>query len=1080
MAIAAGKNLTFRYLLSSVNHKERSMKRLFSLLLLPAVLWLVAPNVFAQLDTGAISGAITDATGAAVPNVRVVLKNELTGAVREATANAEGYYTFPIVPSGRYSLQVEQQGFKGYHRTGIELQVNQRLSVPVRLELGQVSDSMTVTSAPALVDSSSGALRETVDHTRITELPLNGRNVLQLQSLLPGAVSTGSLDQGANTPGFAINGGIGSSNNYSLDGGQYQDAYFNAPLPFPNPDAIQEFTIQTNSYSAEFGRNRGASINAVTKSGTNQLHGGAFEFLRNHVLDARPFFASKAPDFKRNQFGAQLGGPIKKNKTFFFFAWQGTHERGTPNTTTIAVPTARMRTGDLSELTRQIRDPLTGQPFPGNVIPAARLNATAVQFLSKFIPLPNSGQFNRVAPRNRPLDGNQYVTRIDHELGQSDRLYGRYMFTDDESFNPGGDIEGWGSAQKFRRQSFVLNHTHTFSPSLLNTATLTFNRVKAFVNPNPRFAWSELGSKTPPASPDIVGWHIVNVSGYFSANTATFWDLARNTFNYEDTLNWQRGRHAMKFGAQISRYHVNQLNEFLSRGSFTFNGFATGDSLADFLLGRVATLRQVSPLSNSLRQTLWHFFASDDIKVNQRLTLNLGLRWEPNLHFIERDGKQSSFRAGQRSTVYPNAPTGLLFKGDPQLPPNVLKNDWANLAPRVSFAYDVFGNGKTAVRGGYGIFYDVIRSINLNRFPLIQPFVLDTTVFDVNFSDPYGAAKFFPFTPPTTPEQKRAYQFITPAATTVFTEDFATPYSQQWNLNIQQQLPLDVVVTAAYVGSKSTRLFGSHNINPAVFGPGATVGNTQSRRLLPLFGVIEEASTVGYSQYHSFQLTVNKRLSESLTVLGSYTVSKNTGLVAPQSEGSLGNRDPRNWNLDRGVVGEDRPQTLSVSYVWYLPTGGLSGLAKQILGGWELSGIVMASSGAPLTVRAGVDRSLNGQNLDTADLIGNPILSGDRTRAEQLTKWFNTSAFALPALGTVGTTGINTLRGPGFFLVDTGLHRNFKITERLKLQFRTQFYNIFNHTVLGNPNTTFTSPNFGKILGTGTPRVGEFGLKLSF
>ncbi|MBO0723023.1 MAG: hypothetical protein J2P41_19520, partial [Blastocatellia bacterium] len=651
---------------------------------------------------------------------------------------------------------------------------------------------------------------------------------------------------------------------------------------------------------------------------------------------------------------------------------------------------------------------------------------------------------------------------------------------DTASFSPGGDIEGWGNDQDFRRQSITLNHTHTFNGTLLNTASFTFNRVKALVNPEPRFPWSDLGSKTPPAAPDIVGWTIVSLNGYFSTNTGTYWDLARNSFNYDDTLSWQRGGHSMKFGAQIARYQVNQINEYLSQGSFTFNGFVTGDSLADFMLGRVANMRQVSPLSNTLRQTLWHFFVSDDIKLKQRLTLNLGLRWEPNLNFTERDGKESGFRTGERSTVYPNAPLGLLFKGDPQLPPNVLKNDWKNFAPRVSFAYDVFGNGKMAVRGGYGIFYDIIRSINLNRFPLIQPFVLDTTVFDVNFSDPYAGATFFPFISPTTPEQKRAFQFITPAATTVFNEDFKTPYSQQWNLNIQRQLPLDLVVTAAYVGSKSTRLFGSHNINPAVFGPGANVGNTQNRRLLSQFGVMEEESTVGYSQYHSFQLTVNKRLSKGLTILAAYTVSKNTGLVAAQSEGSVGTRAPWDWNLDRGVQGEDRPQTFSLSYVWYLPTGVLRGAAKKVFDGWELSGIATASSGAPLTVRAGVDRSLTGQNLDTADLIGDPIISGDRTRADQIAGWFNTAAYALPALGTVGTTGINTLRGPGFFLMDAGLHRNFKLTERINLQFRAQFYNVLNHTTLGNPNTTLTSGNFGKILGTGTPRVGELGLKISF
>lgn len=1042
--------------------------------------FLLASTGWAQLDTGTISGVVTDPSGASVPGAKVILTNEQTGTVREAQANEQGSYTFSLTPPGQYAIKVEHAGFKLYERTGIRLQVNQQLTVPIALELGQASEHVLISATAPLVESSSGAIRETVDQVRVAELPLNGRNVLQLQSLLPGTVSTGSLDQGANTPGYAVNGGIGASNNYSLDGGEYQDGYFNAPLPFPNPDAIQEFTVQTNSYSAEYGRNRGASVNAVTRSGTNQFHGGLFEFVRNDAFDARPFFAKTAPAFKRNQFGGQLGGPVVRNKTFFFFAWQGTHERGTPNTSTSTVPTARMRRGDFSELTQPIRDPLTKMPFPGNIIPADRLDQTAVKFLDRFVPLPNSGPFNFVTPRNRPADGNQYVTRIDHELRQNDRLYGRYIINQDESFNPGGSFEGWGIDQNFRRQSVVLNETHTFSPTMINNFSATFNRVKAFIVPNPRFAWSELGGKIPPASADIHGWHQVNVNGYFNADTSTFWNLARNSFSYDDTLSWQAGRHSLKAGAQISRYQVNQLNEFLSRGQFTFNGFASGNAAADMLLGRVATLRQVSPLSNTLRQTLWHFFFSDDLKATSRLTLNLGVRWEPNLNFIERDGKETGFRPGQRSTIFPNAPLGLLFKGDPRLPPNVINNHWWNFAPRVAFAYDLAGDGKTAIRGGYGIFYDVVRSINLNRFPLIQPFVLDISVFDVNFTDPYRGATFFPFTPPTTPAQKKAFRFITPAATTVFNPQFGTPYTQQWNFNVQRQLPFDVVITAAYVGSKSSHLFGSHNLNPAVFGPGASVANTQSRRIYQDFGTIEEESTLGYSQYHSFQLTANKRLSRGLTVLLAYTASKNTGLVSPQGEGSVGTRDPNNWNLDRGVLGEDRPQALSISYVWSIPTGPLHGLPKAALGGWELTGIYTAVSGAPLTVRAGVDRSLNGQGLDTADLTGNPRLSNDRPRNELLQRWFNTSAFALPALGSVGTAGINILRGPEFSNLDAGIFRNFRITERMQMQFRGEFFNALNHTVLGNPNTTFTSSNFGKILSTGTPRVGELGLKLSF
>src|SRR5215510_16126818 len=470
----------------------------------------------AQLDTGTITVAVKDASGSVVPAANVVLRNENTGIdARSGVSNEQGNFHASLIPSGSYSVHVELSGFKSYQQSGIYLQVNQQLSVPVSLQVGELSEQVSVTGTAPLVESTSGAIRETVDRVRVSELPLNGRNVLQLQVLVPGSVSAGSLDQGASTPGYAVNGGISGSNMYSLDGGEYQDAYFNAPLPFPNPDAIQEFTIQTNSYSAEFGRNRGASINAITKSGTNQLHGGVFEFLRNDVFDARPFFARTAPDFKRNQFGAHLGGPIRKNKTFFFFAWQGTHERGTPNTSTFTVPTTKMRMGDFSELAIGIRDPNTGDPFPGKVIPESRLNSTARQFLSRFIPLPNTGQFNYVAPRNRPLDGNQYVGRIDHELGEKDRLYGRYMFTEDKSFAPGGDIEGWGNEQKFRRQSIVLNHTHTFSAAMLNTASFTFNRVKALVNPEPRFPWSDLGSKTPPASPDIVGWHTVGINGYF-------------------------------------------------------------------------------------------------------------------------------------------------------------------------------------------------------------------------------------------------------------------------------------------------------------------------------------------------------------------------------------------------------------------------------------------------------------------------------------------------------------------------------------------------------------------------------------
>jgi hypothetical protein len=1049
---------------------------------LATCLFLAGRMLLAQFDTGSITVNLKDGTGAIVTDTPIVLHNQATGTdLRTGVTNEQGSYTFSSIPSGNYSIRVEHPGFKRYEQSGIYLQVNEQITVPITLEVGQLNEQVTVTGAAPLVESTSATIRETVDRVRVTELPLNGRNVLQLQVLIPGSVSAGSLDQGANTPGYAVNGGIGGSNMYSLDGAEYQDSYFNAPLPFPNPDAIQEFTIQTNSYSAEFGRNRGATINAVTKSGTNDFHGGAFEFVRNDNFDSRPFFSTSVPVFKRNQFGAQLGGPIRKNKTFFFAAWQATHVRGTPTTSTAQVLSAPERTGNFSQLLpKTITDPLSLNPFPGNIIPMSRLSVPAVNFLNRFVPQPNLGQ-NYVTPQPAPADGNQYLTRIDHEFNENDRLFGRYIYNNDFLFSPAGNLANWGINQTFHRQGAVVGETHLFSPSVVNNFQFSYNRIYSYIVQTPDFLWSDLGANLPAASPVTHSWQSLTISGYFSAVTGTFWDLTRNAYGINDSVNWNHGRHSVSFGAQISRYYVDQINEFYSRFGGTFNGFATGDSAADFMIGDLNQLRMVSVLSNNLSQTNWQFFASDQFHALARLTITLGIRWQPDLHFTEASGKESSFRSGLQSTVFPNAPAGLLFKGDPQLPSNVINPDWLNFAPRVGLAYDVFGNGKTALRAGYGIFYDDFASIRLNRFPLIQPYVLDTTVFDVPLSDPFLGHSPYPFIPPTTPAQKKAYRFVTPAATTSFNADFRTPYTQQWNLNVQQQLPFQTVVTAAYVGSKSDRLFGSHNLNPAVYGPRATVANTQARRIYQAFGTIEDESTVGYSQYHSFQLTINKRLSRGFTLLAAYTFSKDIGLTAAQGEGTLGTRDPNNWNLDKGLMPTDRPNILSISSVWQAPSPRGNKFLKGAIGGWELTGIFTATSGAPLTVRAGVDRSLNGQGLDTADQVGDWHISGSRSRAAEALQWFNTAAFALPALGTVGTSGIDILRGPAMSNLDLALFRNFSVKERLKFQFRAEFFNALNHTVLGNPNTTLTNATFGKILSTQTaPRIGELGLKFSF
>jgi outer membrane receptor protein involved in Fe transport len=1049
------------------------------MLLVAAVLGTVTAPLIAQRDTGTISGQIMDPNGGLVPNAKITLIDQRIGVSRSAVSNQEGFYIIPLTPAGVYEISVEATGFRKYQARDIQLEVNQNLTLPVRLQVGELTESVTVEASAPAIDTLSSSVKDVVDTKRIQEIPLNGRNVLQLQQLIPGALYTGSGDQFGNTPAFQVNGAASFSNSYTLDGGEHTDSFFNSAITFPNPDAIQEFSIQTSTYSAEFGRNRGATVNAVTRSGTNEFHGSLFEFVRNNVFDARDFFAAKAPPFKRNQFGATLGGPIRHNKMFFFFAWESTRERGAPSTATFFTPSTAMRAGDFSGL-KQIVDPLTNAPFPGNVIPSNRLSAPALKFLSTYAPLPNLPGNAYSAARVSTFDRDQYVGRYDHELGSKDRLFGRYMWNKDTSLVNRGSFIDWFQDQSFLRQGITIGETHTFSPTTLNSFTFAFNRVTHLIDIIPHFSWQSLGANVPDTVQNQKGWGEVHVSGYFDAVNGVPWDVKRNTYNVDDTATWVRGSHTLKFGAQISRYQTQQLFEWYSASSMTFTGQYTGDAAADFLLGNIANMRQGSPGGDDLLQTLWGFFVADDYKVTPRLTLNLGLRYEPYFGFTEENNKGVAFRPGQRSTLYPTAPAGMLFIGDPGVDSHFFPSDWNNLAPRVGFAWDVFGNQRIALRGGYGAFYDAIAGIRLNRFPYNQPFMLDLTLFDLPLSDPYRGSPPFPYTPATTADQRKTFNFIIPSNVTSMNENMVTPYTQQWNLTVETQVPGAITLSAGYVGSKSSKLYGSRNINPAVYAPGASNANVQQRRLYPQYALIEDDHTNGYSQYHSLQIVARKRYSRGLTFNAAYTFSKNTGYTGSQGEGSIGTRDPFNWRLDKGIMPNDVTHVASGSVVYEIPNPFHAALARYTIGGWQATSIVQIQSGMPFTVRSGANNSFNGQNLDTGDLVGDPYLTTG-SRGAQVSQWFNTAAFKTNAIGTVGNVGINTLRGPGLWTVDFGLYKNFPVGERREFQFRAEFFNIFNNPNFGIPNSTVISANFGRILSTTTtPRVIELGLKFRF
>ena len=1057
------------------------------------LVWLyLSASGSAQVPTGSISGQITDPQGASVPNAKVQLIDQERNIRRAVTTNDIGFYIFPDVPSGLYTIRLEMPGFAGYERTGVVVHVNQNLNVSAVLQLGTAAQSTTVEGVVSQVDTEKSTVQETVDARQVTQMVLNGRNVLQLQGLVNGMLSTGAVDQQANTPGYQANGAMAYQSNYTLDGGENEDTFFNSPMPYPNPDALQEFTVQTSNYDAQYGRNRGATINAVMKSGTNSLHGTVYEFVRNTDFDARNFFAAKVAPFKRNQFGATVGGPIRKDKLFFFFAWESNRDRGAPSPLTYTSPDAAMRAGNFSEFIKPVIDPNTGLAFPGNLIPQSRLSQPALNFLNQFVPLPNLSNNLWSGPSLGTNNWDSYMGRVDYNISTKDQFFGHYIWSLNTSLVNRGNTQTMYQDQRFPRQSVTAGETHTFSPSLVNVVTGTFDRVNTQINDvegvpgnlQTVFDWQALGANVPLTMPNQQGWVNMAVSGYFTATNGVPWHVVRNNYAGTDTLSWVKGRHTMKFGAQISRYQIFQTFEYDSAGSMSFSGQFTGNAAADLMIGQMASFQQASPGHNNLRQTLWSFFAQDDWKISPRLTLNLGLRWEPFLGFRELNGEVASFRPGLQSQRFPTAFQGLLYQGDPSIAPNVFRHDWNNLAPRLGFAWDVRGNQKTVVRGAYGMFYDSIAGIRLNRFPYNQPFMLNLTINARPLADPYLGNPPFPYALPANPAQAQNfhYQFIPGAGATSANPGMVTPYSQQWNLTVERQLPGGFLLSTGYVGNLAEHLFISTNLNPAIYAPGATVATTLQRRLYPNFGAIESEQTTGYSKYHSLQVLVKRSLARYLTLSSAYTFSKNTGYTGSQGEGSVGTRNPFNFGLDNGILSNDATHVWSTSTVWNLPEFNQSKLLRYTVGGWELSGILQVQSGFPFTVRSGVDNSFSGQNLDTADLVGDPSLTSG-ARGAKVARWFNTSAFALNAPGTFGNVGINTMWGPGRWNLDMGLFKSFLFSEKgnRSLQFRTEVFNLTNNVNLAQPGNSVISATFGRITATSTdPRVLQLGLKLIF
>jgi len=1046
----------------------------------------------AQTTTGSITGVVRDAGGGVVPGATVTATHAGTNAQQSAQSGDAGLYVLSGLPVGRYTVTAELSGFQTFRHPDVLVRVNEDIRLDIALRVGAITETVLVTGLARTVDTISGTLRTVVDQQRIEQLPLNGRNPTQLMQLVAGVVPDRTdLLSGATYPGVqpvSSSGARGNATNYVLDGGSNNDHYSNAPNPMPNPDALQEFSVQTNSFSAEYGRNVGAIVNAVTRAGTNEFHGLGFGYFRHYKFNATNFFTPGVDDgLERQQYGGTIGGPIRRNRMFFFGSYQGTNQDRRPTSRTSLVPTAAMRAGDFSAIPRQLRNPATGQPFPGNQIPTSLFSPVAVKILNDWIPLPSpQGNDNPMTLRfqtPQSLDEHQYLARVDHAFTDKHRAYGR-MWVSKASQPPNlatGNILTSAFGRTWQNTVASLNDTFILTPTLLNNLVVTFNRTNNYNFQIYPPDYSALGIRN--VHNDKTPQWFFDVSGYFGINSGDTNTFLRNEFQVVDTVRWTKGRHDLATGFDYSYGQGDIVNNFRANGRYSFSGGApfTSDALADFFLGKFSSFQQAIGEYKNTRMHFLATFVQDTFRVNPKLTVNLGMRWDPFVPYTDVTDRLACYRPGVKSSVYINAPVGAVYPGDPGCPAGGYEASWSDFGPRLGLAYDPFGDGKSSVRAGYGIFYDRPNTIATNSpanqgpFGTIVSFPGDATN---NVADPYfGRVNPFPADPFNTP---RDVAFVLPHTMFSYDENLQNGRMQAWNVTLEREILPTYLVRVAYAGSKGDRLAIGRELNAAVFAPGATTATTNNRRpLFPNFNNITNMEATGESLYHSLQLTLDKRFSKGLSVLSSYTLSKSLDHASENKQTGTSQTNPNDLEFDWGPSNSDRRHRFVTSWLWEIPGRSGNAALDSVIAGWSLTGIVALQTGAGFSVTSGVDNARTGTGGQRADMVGDPDLPSDRSRAEQIQAWFNRAAFVQNALGTFGNTGRNFLRGPGSKNVDLGLHKTFS-AGHTKLQARVEAFNAFNWVNLGNPVTALNNANFGRILAAGDPRIMQFALRVSF
>lgn len=1096
---------------------------------------------------GSIVGTVTDPSGGLVPSATVKITDEGTSLTRDTATNTQGYYVVPSLRPSNYSVTVEAAGFAPVTRKGVELQADQTVTVNLSVSVQQANQSVTVEAPVQQVDTSTATLSEVVDRRRIIELPLNGRNAATLALITAGTVlAPASADEGSSKTfpaavTISANGSRSNQATFRLDGANNNDIYTNVNQPFPFPDAVQEFSVQTSNYSARYGGNAGGVVNIVTKSGTNEVHGDLFEFNRNAVFNARDFFSPLGRDpLKRNQFGGTLGGPVVipglyhgKDKTFFFIGYQGTRIRNSAlGGNNAYVPTAANLNGDFSALLDAsnpnnplhkrvvITDP-TGVPYANNQLPVSQFDPAALA-LTKYLPVgAGSGYVLYSQPTAQDFD--ETTVRLDHSVTDKDRLTGRYFF--DRFYNaPFLDPKNYLNNQSFTTidsHNFMLGETHSFTPTFLNDFRLSIAREVSNRGPaSGSIGVGDLGARLyqPPGDKIIES---LSVSGYFSISQTDPATFTRDQYGINDTASWVHGSHSLTFGADITRAWVVLRNQFHQPGQFGFTSDYNGDALASFLLGHMRTFVQGNGEFKDNRVNSFGLFVQDDWHASRRLTLNLGLRFDPFFPWKETQGRvelfsPSAYAAGTVSSRFPNAPPGLLFPGDPGVPQYGLLVNYKNFSPRVGFAYDLTGNGKTSLRGGFGMFYDSLQNgIYNNRFVDVTPFStqVNLTAPAGTFSNPYlGITNPFPapYPPPASTRFPPPVQVMT--YDTANGGVYKTPVSMDYNLTLERQLRGDWMLRVAYVGLQARHLLETQELSPAVYS--GSLANPNGRRLFPQYGSIALASQDANSSYNSLQVTAEKRFSRSFTLLANYTWSKSIDdvpwatsptTVGVQAAGGSSYVSPIPWYLpgrhqfDRGPSEFDHTHRVVASFIWQLPKldNALRAL-RYAAGSWQLSGMLTGQSGGPITVIAGKDLSGTALNSDRGVYVSGVDPYGNNACGSKApcVSYLNPNAFALPAQGTYGNMGKGVLRGPNMIDYDGALSKDIPLRgERLHLQFRAEYFNLFNRVNLLNPGLSandtsgtgtvqhtvnLSNAGIGQITADMAPRIGQLALKVIF